>query len=226
MKNNSDMITKTEKQLIHLTKMNSDDGFAELARRYQPLMYKLASEFIDGGRLSPDELPDLMQEMLMTLHRVANTFDQKQGEVTFGLYLKICLTNCLRSRARERARRLRAEQRARENEKTGNYGGSSDGRSGELEALSARAEEPGLLSAYERKVYSMIRAGKSCAEISSELGRPVKSVYNAKVRIKEKLSGKITPKPKKRAAPTHGKNESVARRNRSRKESGEPQESE
>ena len=54
MKNNSDMITKTEKQLIHLTKMNSDDGFAELARRYQPLMYKLASEFIDGGRLSPD----------------------------------------------------------------------------------------------------------------------------------------------------------------------------
>ena len=89
------MITKTEKQLIHLTKMNSDDGFAELARRYQPLMYKLASEFIDGGRLSPDELPDLMQEMLMTLHRVANTFDQKQGEVTFGLYLKICLTNCL-----------------------------------------------------------------------------------------------------------------------------------
>ena len=79
------MITKTEKQLIHLTKMNSDDGFAELARRYQPLMYKLASEFIDGGRLSPDELPDLMQEMLMTLHRVANTFDQKQGEVTFGL---------------------------------------------------------------------------------------------------------------------------------------------
>lgn len=226
MKNNSDMITKTEKQLIHLTKMNSDDGFAELARRYQPLMYKLASEFIDGGRLSPDELPDLMQEMLMTLHRVANTFDQKQGEVTFGLYLKICLTNCLRSRARERARRLRAEQRARENEKTGNYGGSSDGRSGELEALSARAEEPGLLSAYERKVYSMIRAGKNCAEISSELGRPVKSVYNAKVRIKEKLSGKITPKPKKRAAPTHGKNESVARRNRSRKESGEPQKSE
>ena len=85
------MITKTEKQLIHLTKMNSDDGFAELARRYQPLMYKLASEFIDGGRLSPDELPDLMQEMLMTLHRVANTFDQKQGEVAFGLYLKICL---------------------------------------------------------------------------------------------------------------------------------------
>ena len=82
MKNNSDMITKTEKQLIHLTKMNSDDGFAELARRYQPLMYKLASEFIDGGRLSPDELPDLMQEMLMTLHRVANTFDQKQGEVS------------------------------------------------------------------------------------------------------------------------------------------------
>ena len=56
MKNNSDMITKNEKQLIHLTKMNSDDGFAELARRYQPLMYKLASEFIDGGRLSPDAI--------------------------------------------------------------------------------------------------------------------------------------------------------------------------
>lgn len=212
------MITKTEKQLIHLAKMSGDDAFAELTRRYQPLMYKLASEFIDGGRLSPDELPDLMQEMLMTLHRAVNTFDQKQDNVTFGLFLKICLTNCLRSRARERARRLRAEQRARENEKARNYRGMSDGHSDELEALSAKAEESGLLSVYERKIYSMIREGKSCAEIASELERPVKSVYNANVRIKEKLSGKFTPTRKKRSASTHGKNESVARRNRSRKE--------
>lgn len=218
MKTNPDMITKTEKQLIHLAKMSGDDAFAELARRYQPLMYKLASEFIDGGRLSPDELPDLMQEMLMTLHRAVNTFDQKQDNITFGLYLKICLTNCLRSRARERARRLRAEQRARENEKSRTYG-TADSRSGELEALAAKANEPGLLSSYERKIYSKIREGKSCAEIAFELGRPVKSVYNAKVRIKEKLSGKVTPKRKKRSAPQTVKNESVARRNRSRKES-------
>lgn len=216
MKNSSDMLSKTEKQLIHLTRMNSDEGFAELARRYQPLMYKLVSGFIDGGRLSPDELPDMMQEMLMTLYRAANTFDQKQNDVTFGLYLKICLTNRLRSMARERARRIKAEQKAlgKESEKSVR---TTECHTDGMEALSTIADESGLLSAYERKVYGMIRAGKSCAEISAALGRPVKSVYNAKVRIKEKLSG-AAPGAKKHTAPLHGKNGSVARRNRSRVE--------
>ena len=65
---------------------HDDSAFAELVRRYTPLVKRMISDF--DGEYAEDEL---FSEACVALHRAAMSFDLEQGEVSFGLYARVCV---------------------------------------------------------------------------------------------------------------------------------------
>lgn len=171
---------KDVRELIVSCREHDDTAFAELVRRYTPMMRKVAQGFSDG-RMDSEEL---YHEACVSLHQAALRYDLSQSDVTFGLFARICVNH----RMVDIARSLKhtsvdidtAEQASDEDSVE----------SGILfremfDTVMASAKE--LLSDYEYKVLILHVQGYKTAEISRALGRPAKSVDNAKSRLFRRL---------------------------------------
>lgn len=167
-----------------------DAAFARLTERYDGLLRHRAAVFSHN----PQDADDAYQEACLALHRAALRY-QPQGEVTFGLYAKICIDNALKTKYKRDA----------------SVAGRAAGQGIDLvpfdesrffayfsdpvieeervkELLSLIRSE---LSAYERQVFDLYIQKLSAAEMACQLGRDEKSVKNAISRLLAKLRKRL-----------------------------------
>ncbi len=185
----------TAELLARIREANDSAAFEELCIRYDNLLHAMVRQFApslgirDGGGAEMGE-EELRQDAAMALYRAALSYvpeeDGKGGDVSFGLYAKICIRNAMISQVRRYRRRLKQAEMRRDRRE-------SDGavRPVETEALAEetlRQIGEGL-SPYERKILPLYMEGKPPRRIAKELGRTEKSVSNGIYRIKTKLRG-------------------------------------
>ncbi len=168
------------KEIILGCRARDDSAFAELVRRYTPLVKKMIFEF--GSE--PDE-DELFSEACVALHRAAMSFDLGQGDVSFGLYARVCVYHHFVDLKRCRSKIF----------VLGDYNIDSaacdDGpdirlfEREHLEGVIRYAKE--VLSDYEYSVLLYHMHGYKTARIAERLGRTSKSVDNAKARVFRRL---------------------------------------
>ncbi|MBQ8400747.1 MAG: sigma-70 family RNA polymerase sigma factor [Clostridia bacterium] len=170
-------------------------AFDRLCERYSRLLDAMVRQFApsmgiqDGGTsdLLGIGTEELRQDAAMVLYKAACTYvpdeEGKGGDVSFGLYAKICIRNAMISQVRRYNRmkkRLTAEKQ--------------DAKSPVREIVEAEVlagetmrRIQAELSAYEKRILPLYLAGKPPREIAVILGRTEKSVSNGIYRIKSKI---------------------------------------
>jgi RNA polymerase sporulation-specific sigma factor len=168
-----------EEDLILAARAGDDAAFAELCRKYAPLIDAMTSQYGRTLTQNGESREDLRQEASVAFYRALMTFDENQSKVSFGLYAKICIRNrmisLLRHARSEKKKKLPKEEKA------------SNGISPAIdrEALQALADR--CLTNFEKTVFFRYVDGKSYRDIALSLGVSVKSVDNALFRAKTKL---------------------------------------
>ena len=168
-------------ELIKASREHDDSAFAELVRRYNPLMVKLVSSF-DDSESSPE---DLLAEATVALHTALLKYNLEQSKVTFGLYARICINNRLIDVLRREEARPEVVEYDIEEYSSGDEpieGIVSRERVSEMLSSAQR-----VLSDYEYKVLLLYIQGYKSAAIAKELSKTSKSVDNAKARIFRRL---------------------------------------
>ncbi|MBR7137643.1 MAG: sigma-70 family RNA polymerase sigma factor [Clostridia bacterium] len=167
-------------ELLAQVKNGNQKAYAELSRQYAPMLYSECSRRSD--RMDSDELYQLA---LIALYGAARTYDEGRGDITFGLYAKICVRRRLDGELR-RAGSYLADEPIDENE-------ASPLASPEDELI-AREDYRELLDSIdraltpsERDAFALYLEGRSYAEIADRLGRSTKSVDGALRRAKDKI---------------------------------------
>ncbi len=168
------------KEIIVACREHNDTAFAELIRRYTPLIKKMVSEF--DSEYSEDEL---FSEACVALHRAAMSFDIEQDDVTFGLYSRVCVYHHFvdLKRCRKKLSLL-----SDYNIESFECDEGPDMRLAErehIENVIGYAKE--TLSDYEYSVLLYHIQGYKTAKIAELLGKTPKSVDNAKARLFRRL---------------------------------------
>lgn len=169
-----------ERDMILAARAGDDAAFAELCRKYAPLIASVTERY--GAMLEdPSEgKDDWYQEATVSFYRAVMTYDLKQSAVSFGLYAKICMRNrmvsLLRKSQAEKKRKPKGKELLPREEAVAEL------HRAELLALADRC-----LTAYEKTVFFLYVDGKSYRDIAETLGVSEKSVDNALFRAKSKL---------------------------------------
>ena len=164
--------------LISLVREGDNLAFAELVKRYTPLINKEISD-CDTRSLSVGEL---YAEACIGLHRAAMTYDSTRS-LTFGLYAKICIYRRLVDLLRA-TNTLQSDVDVEKLFVTP----SIDSRlaaAEHFESLMSRSKS--LLSDFEYQIFVLHVQGYRTARIAEILSVSSKSVDNAKNRIFRKL---------------------------------------
>ena len=175
--------------LVERVRSEDDAAFAELCNIYDPLIRSMSGQFL--GKLDQAEsahsYEDFSQEAILALYRAAKTYDVGNGEVSFGLYAKICIRNALISVTRRLGRKNKAEKmRERESESKLKRQTSRILSGGDRIDIDSILNGD-VLSSYEKEIFVMYADGVKIRDIARVVGRSSKSVSNAVFRIKEKL---------------------------------------
>ena len=173
--------------LLLLAKEGDGDAFARLADEYKPMLDSSLAPY--RADLSDQDMEDLQQEALLAFHRAVQSYELLYGNVSFGLYAKICVSKALVSALRQLKKYAGVVviplDEIEPSELT-----VSDPASSVIERESAaelRAFIRENLSKYENSVWWMHYSGMSIDEIAESLDSTKKSVSNALSRIKRKL---------------------------------------
>ena len=166
-----------EAALLLAAKSEDENAFLQLQAQYEPMLRAQAAWAV--SRSEPSLLQDCYQEALVAFHRAIMTY--KEGEVTFGLYAKICVKNRLCSFLRK-YRRQAATATLRGVEGVSGTTVHTD-YSEQIQVLRAQ------LSSFENTVLTHLLAGQKPDQIARSLCRPPKAVYNALSRIRRKRRG-------------------------------------
>ena len=173
--------------LLLLAKEGDGDAFARLAEEYKPMLDAAVASY--KSDLCDQDIEELHQEALLAFHRAVQSYELLYGNVSFGLYAKICVGKALVSALRQLKKNSSLVvvplDEIEPSELT-----VSDPASSVIEKESAselRAFIRSNLSKYENSVWWMHYSGMSVDEIAESLGSTKKSVSNALARIKRKL---------------------------------------
>ncbi len=167
--------------LIKNTRSGDPAAFAMLSERYEPLILSMTAKLLPLCDGSVDA-EDFRQEALIALYTAAVNY-REQGEVTFGLYAKICIRNRLISM-------IRSHRADRDADRFLPEGLRPDPETSWIERESYRELEKRIketLTDFEQRVLALYLQKKSYEAIASQLGVSVKSVDNAIYRLKTKL---------------------------------------
>lgn len=168
-------------ELISKTRERDDGAFAEIVKRYTPMMNKVISGF-SSSRISHDEA---FSEACVALHKATLSYDTARTEVTFGLYSRICVQ-----------RRLSDLFSSSGNKNLESELEVDDLTSGaNVEAMLVFKERVQnfislartVLSDYEYRVFMLYIQGYDTAAMCEELRKDKKSVENAKARMLKTL---------------------------------------
>ncbi len=185
----SDKAQQEIEKILAEVRSGSDEAFSLLCERFSPMMGALLSRFSRNGSAMADA--EFVQEARIALYRAAHTY-VPDGEVTFGLYARVCVRNalisCLRAQSKE----------------PDLY--SLDG----LEDIFlSNGQEPvetlitaetvkeiyrkasAVLSAFERRVFDLYVQEASTEGMAKLLGKSEKSVRNAIHRVRTKLKAAL-----------------------------------
>jgi RNA polymerase sporulation-specific sigma factor len=164
--------------LVSLVREGDNLAFAELVKRYTPLMNKEIGESVNSGI----SVGELYAEACIGLHRAAMTYDSSKS-LTFGLYAKICIYRRLID-----LRRVNTVPQSDVDVDRLYVTPSIDSRLADAErfdSLMNRSRE--LLSDFEYQIFVLHVQGYRTARIAEMLSVSSKSVDNAKNRIFRKL---------------------------------------
>ena len=169
------------RELVLLCRDHDDSAFAELVRRYMPMMRKVVSGFSDVS-LDSDEM---IQEACVALHSAVVKYDLSQDSVTFGLYARICISHRMLDLVRSsKPASVELESYHEESVESDSIEARIVSRE-TFEIVMKCARD--LLSDYEYEVLMLHVQGYKTSEISNIVGRDVKSVDNAKARLFRRL---------------------------------------
>ena len=173
--------------LLLLAKEGDEDAFARLVAEYKPMLDASLAPY--RSELSDQDLEDLQQETLLAFHRAVQSYELLYGNVSFGLYAKICVGKAVISAVRRLKKNAGVVVISLEDLEptefiSGDPAASIIERENAAELRSFIREN---LSKYENSVWWMHYSGMSIDEIAESLGSTKKSVSNALARIKRKL---------------------------------------
>lgn len=173
------------RELLLLCREHNDDAFDELVRRYTPMMRKLVSGFESYSY----EYDELFSEACVGLHLAAQRYNTEQGEVTFGLYSRICVRNRLLDLIKKSDSDFGVEDVDVEQLP---YFDSVERRLEEREMFNRiLTSAKDVLSDYEYRVLMLHIQGYKTADIAASLSKSAKSVDNAKARLFKRLRAEI-----------------------------------
>ena len=173
-----------QEELITRVRLGEQGAFDLLLSEYEPLLRAQVAKY--STDVCEADLADLRQTALLALYRAAMNFDLAQGEVEFGLYAKICISNALVSQLRV----LRRHSEALPLPEVDFHTGEDDPARRVVEEEAAtllHARIRAVLSPYENRVWNLYIAGYRSGEIARLLGKEPHSVENAVYRIRQKL---------------------------------------
>lgn len=181
------------KNLIVQVRKDDQDAFGELLQIYEPLLSSFAARFHTNGAAVQD-VEDFRQELTVAFYNAILSYDLSQGEVSFGLYAKICLNNffitqlrALKKRKSNEAISLDQENWLMEDSQEEEDLSAAVIRKEKLKELNKKIEE--RLSDFENQVWKYYVAGCSSREIAKAFDKNEKSIENAIFRIRQKLKG-------------------------------------
>lgn len=176
--------------LISCILNGDEDAFAQLCSLYDPLIRSMAKKYTHMSGVSDEKqiFEDFVQEATFALYRAARTYESKDGQVSFGLYSKICIRNALVSELRRMGRKKKSDKEHREDVRRRT--GKRDVFFGESDVNEFVGRD--LLSDFEKKVFDMYVSGVKVRDMAKILNCSAKSVSNAVYRMKTKVKLSIS----------------------------------
>ncbi len=187
-KNESAVMPEKHTGLLLLAKEGDEDAFASLVREYSPLLDSAVNRYRSG--LSEQDVEELRQEALVAFHRAVMSFEVLYGNVSFGLYAKICVSKAIISALRQFKKSTDVEFVSLDEVELSEIGSPDDPVNAVIErenAAQLRRFIRDNLSKYENSVWWMYYSGMSIDDIAESLQTSKKSVGNALSRIRQKL---------------------------------------
>lgn len=203
-KNRAKLQSRTDGELVRMAHRGNRDAEELLITRYKSLaLYKSKSYFIAGG-----DKDDVVQEGMIGIFEAVRDYDE-DSETSFRTFVELCVSRRIISAVRTANRRknnvLNDSVSLSDPAAGAADSGDPEGRALE-DILSKGSREdpavlllinevesyletdgPGLLSDFEKAVWSEIQKGRNYREIAEILERTPKSVDNAIQRIKKKI---------------------------------------
>ena len=178
--------------LLLLAKEGDGDAFARLVNEYNPMLDASVAPY--RTELSDQDMEDLTQEALLAFHRAVQSYELLYGNVSFGLYAKICVGKAIISALRQLKKNAGVVVISLEDVEPSEFvtGDPADSVIERENAAELRSFIRENLSKYENSVWWMHYSGMSIDEIAESLGSTKKSVSNALARIKRKLRSHLS----------------------------------
>lgn len=176
-------------RLLLLAKEGDEDSFNKLVALYHPMLEAATVQY--RSELPLQDLEELDQEALLAFHRAVKRYDVLYGDVSFGLYAKICVGKAIISALRRIWRDHRETDVLPLGAETENIllpeRSPADLLMEEESADELKHRINTALSRYENTVWWMYYSGMTPSQIAEKVGRSPKSVGNALSRIRQKL---------------------------------------
>lgn len=181
--------------LIVQAKTGDENAFAELLKRYSPLMDSLTRQFAPEV-FSEHDRQDLRQEAVIAFFKALQNYEPDQN-VGFGYFAKVCMENRLTSYLRKWNREPAAATLPLESETEIPSEEEADPLRYVMEKeqyLSLCETIRDALSDYENRIWTLFMLGATAEEIANRLGKEKKSIENAIFRVRSKLRAVLPPR--------------------------------
>lgn len=194
-----DLHILTDEQLVKMSQEGSETAEELLIEKYRSLAKSKAKIYYIAGA----DKEDVVQEGMIGLFKAIRSYDS-EGEAAFRTYADLCINNQIIT-AIKRANRgkhkplneslsLNGTVAEGDSEMTVGDILQSNGENNPEELMLMKeiidclnAQDSGIFSSFERKVWNEKLKGRSYSEISKELKKSPKSIDNALQRIRRKL---------------------------------------
>ena len=182
-----------ERELMLRAREGDAQAFDALLAQYMPMIeHRLLIARSHHAALTEEDEQDLRQEAHLAFYRALLSYDMEQGEVSLGLYAKVCVEHALTSALRKMSASspslvaLDPEELAALPAEDGT--GDPTRRLREQEDYEALCRIIArTLSPYENNIWQRYIAGATVNEIARALGKDTRSIHNAIYRIRNKL---------------------------------------
>ena len=172
-------------ELILQARGGNEDAFTKLCSQYDNLIDSMSRKYSAINMLESSAQEDFLQEAKMAFYNAVVHYDTENSKITFGAFAKVCIRNRLISCVRKQSskKRFRGENGT---EEINSFSVQDTVVRRELgEKLISVAD--GVLSGYEKRIFSYYLGGMRVKEIARIVGKDEKSVNNAIYRIRLKL---------------------------------------